>query len=223
MEKNKQKTIREELILEQYSQAHDQRARDSALQFQLLAIGNTVIGGLFLAIFSVNTELLDLASLSNYPSNVFHSRDLISLILSLVAVLFAFFISLAYLKQLYFEELYIRTIERIENENHVKHVQYDTYGEAKGGKYYVNFQPKKGRLVSFSFNTIMIYPFGIYLISAVISFGYFGVRLTENTNFIYVAILLLPFLYIFTSILNLIRPQFLKQTIDLSEDDNLVD
>ncbi|KAA3642925.1 MAG: hypothetical protein DWQ07_20600 [Chloroflexi bacterium] len=216
MEKNQKEKIQEQLILEQYRQAHEQRARDSALQFRLLGIGNTIVGGLFLAIFSVNTEILKVDH-EAIPPNIFSSTDSVSLILSLVAALFAFFFYIAYAKQLFFEDMYSLTIESIESEFDIKHVQYETYPdgtnpETKDKDYYVRLHPKKLRPVSISFNTIMVLTFGIYLFLSLLSVMYFGFQYTSDNTFIVVGFLFIPLLYSFTLIMNRIRPRIRNQT-----------
>jgi hypothetical protein len=129
--------LQSRLLLEQYRQAWIQRQREGNVQLQLLAIGNTILGGMLIAAMSVDDIL-------------------VSALLCGAAIPVCFFLYVAYRKHAYFEDLFSENIEAIERRvGDVKHLQYDTYPHKEASAHYVVRYPKKRGVQMVTSRTVM--------------------------------------------------------------------
>jgi hypothetical protein len=78
-----------------------------------------------------------------------------SLVLSSFAIPICFFLLIAYRKEVYFENIASESIEAIEANGGVKHIQYDTFPQKSDAANYVTHYPKRGSMEHMSIHTIM--------------------------------------------------------------------
>ena len=178
--------MKESIILEQYKQTHNDRAKSAERQWQLISYGNALLGGLVVA-----------AITSTNPGT--------SLFLSGIAIPVCLLIFIAYRKYVYFENLAGETIEAIEQHvDGVLHVQYDTVPQKDHGLYYVACYPKPYRPEQISIHTIMNILFVMYNILAFGLFVYFANGRIPIKILVPIIIIILPGLYLFAFILNVV-------------------
>ena len=178
--------MKENIILEQYKQVHNDRAKSAQHQWQLISYGNAVLGGLLVA-----------AITSKEPET--------SLFLSGIALPVCFFIFIAYRKYVYFENLASETIEAIEESvDGVLHVQYDTVPQKENDLYYVSRYPKPGRPEQISMHTVMNILFITYNILTLGLFAYFAKGIIPLRILIPIIIIILPVLYLLAFIMNIV-------------------
>lgn len=178
--------MKENIILEQYKQAHNDRAKSADRQWQLISYGNALLGGLVVAaITSKNLET--------------------SLFLSGIAIPVCLLIFIAYRKYVYFENLAGETIEAIEEYvDGVLHVQYDTVPQKKHSLYYIVRYPKPFRPEQISMHTVMNLLFVMYNILALGLFAYFAKGIINIKILVPIIIIILPALYLFAFIMNVV-------------------
>jgi ABC-type multidrug transport system fused ATPase/permease subunit len=177
-------TFRQEIILEQYRQAHEQRARDADIQWKVMGLGNTLVGGILIA------------ALTN-------DNTIVSMFLSFAAIPISFYIYIAYRKGLYFENMYSENIEAMESYiGKLKHVQYDSLPQSDDNKYYVTVKPRKWSVERFSQYTIMTILTASFTLGAMIMFFYFGRYVLLTWALILIIVIIFPFLYFLTMLLN---------------------
>lgn len=175
--------LQRDLLLEQYRQAWTERQREANVQLQLLAIGNTVLGGMMIAAVSV--------------------RDvLVSTVLCGAAIPICFFLYVAYRKHVYFEDLFSENIEAIERHvGDVKHVQYDTYPHKEASAHYIVRQPRKGSLERVTPHTVMYVLLLMYAAASHLMLYRFGSKLLPQWVVVPLVVAILPVSYGLTFLL----------------------
>ncbi len=173
--------MKREIQLEQYRRAYSERNRSANQQWQMIGLGNPLIGGVLVAAITAKTVTT-------------------SLVLSCLSVPICFFLLVLYRKEVYFENLFSESIEVIETEFEVKHVQYDTFPQKPKDDHYITTQPGRWQIESISLHTIMTILFLFYNIVAAGSFIYFVGKVLSFAFSVPTCLLLYPCLY-FLSIL----------------------
>ena len=182
-EKKKKGDLWRNFVLEQYRQAWVQRQREANVQLQLLAIGNTVLGGILIAGISVKDVL-------------------VSTMLSAAAIPVCFFLYVAYRKHVYFEDLFSENIEALERQiGGVKHLQYDTYPHKDSSLHYIVRYPTKIGLERVTPHTVMYTLLFVYMAASHLMLFRFGCKLLPKIYIIPLILIILPVSYSLTLLL----------------------
>ena len=175
--------MKQEIQLEQYKQAYAERSRSSHQQWQMIGLGNPLVGGVLVAAIAATSTTT-------------------SLLLSCFVVPICFFFLVAYRKEVYFENLSSENIEAIEAEFDVKHVQYDTFPQNPKDDHYITRQPRRWQIESISLHTIMTILLLFYNIVAAGSFIYFAGKALSFAFSIPACLLIYPCLYFLSFLMN---------------------
>jgi Na+/melibiose symporter-like transporter len=175
--------MKDQVQLEQYKQAHAERARCTHQQWQMIGVGNPLVAGVLVAAFAS-------PSLTT------------SVVLSSFSIPICLFLFIAYRKEVYFENLASENIEAIEAESGVKHMQYDTFPQKPGATHYVTHHPKRWRVESLSVHTLMTVLLLLYNVVASAAFVHFAGRILSLYASVGIALGAYPSLYGLLLLLN---------------------
>jgi hypothetical protein len=175
--------MKEQIQLEQYKQAHAERVRSTHQQWQMIGVGNPLVGGVLVAAFASSSLVT-------------------SVVLSSFSIPICFFLLIAYRKEVYFENLASENIEAIEAESGVKHIQYDTFPQKPDAAHYLTHHPKRWCAESLSIHTLMTILLLIYNVVAVGAFVHFAGRIIVLHTSVGIALVAYPALYALLHLLN---------------------
>lgn len=159
-ERTRIQDVHDKMIVEQYKHAHLNSIECSKIQWQIVGLGGPLVGTLLVAAFTNTSEM-------------------VSTILCGFALPLCLLLLIAYRKLAYFENLADETIDAMEAQYGLKHVQTDTVPQKPQEKYYVARRPKRWAVEGLSLYTVITALLATYNIVALVAFIYYLGSLTS--------------------------------------------
>ncbi len=159
-ERTRIRDVRDKMIVEQYKHAHLNAIECSKIQWQIVGLGGPLVGTLLVAALTNTSET-------------------VSTILCGFALPLCLLLLIAYRKHAYFENLANETIDAMEAQYGLKHVQTDTVPQKPQEQYYVARRPTRWAVEGLSIYTVITALLATYNIITLVAFIYYLGSLTS--------------------------------------------